>query len=52
MTMLPLFMMLALYKMEPVAMAPLFNTLMGWGVLAVIAVMAWPPSMVTVLMSA
>lgn len=39
MTMLPLFMMLALYKMEPEAMAPLFNTVMGWVVLAVIAVM-------------
>jgi tight adherence protein B len=39
MTMLPLFMMLALYKMEPAAMAPLFNTVMGWAVLAVIAVM-------------
>lgn len=39
MTGLPLFLMLALYKMEPAAMAPLFNTMMGWAVLAVIAVM-------------
>ena len=39
MTGLPLFLMLALYKMEPAAMAPLFNTPMGWAVLAVIAVM-------------
>jgi len=39
MTMLPLGMMFALYKLEPAAMAPLFNTLIGWAVLAVIAVM-------------
>jgi tight adherence protein B len=39
MTMLPLFLMGALYKMEPVAMAPLFHTPLGWGVLGVIAVM-------------
>lgn len=39
MTCLPLFLMGALYKMEPEAMAPLFHTPMGWGVLAVIAVM-------------
>ncbi|MRR51316.1 MAG: secretion system protein F [Rhodocyclaceae bacterium] len=39
MTCLPLFLMLALYKMEPAAMAPLFNTVMGWAVLAVIAIM-------------
>ena len=39
MTCLPLFLMAALYKMEPEAMAPLFKTPMGWAVLAVIAVM-------------
>ncbi len=39
MTMLPLFLMWILYVMEPAAMGPLFNTVMGWGVLAVIAVM-------------
>lgn len=39
MTCLPLFLMGALYKMEPEAMAPLFHTPLGWGVLGVIAVM-------------
>jgi len=39
MTSLPLFLMLVLWKMEPEAMDPLFNTWMGWAVLAVIAVM-------------
>jgi len=39
MTMLPLFLMGALYKMEPEAMAPLFKTPLGWGVLGVIAIM-------------
>lgn len=39
MTMLPLFLMWVLYVMEPAAMSPLFHTVMGWGVLAVIAVM-------------
>jgi tight adherence protein B len=39
MTALPLFLMLVLYKMEPDAMAPLFHTMIGWGVLAVVAVM-------------
>ncbi len=39
MTGLPLFLMLVLWKMEPQAMDPLFNTWMGWAVLAVIAVM-------------
>jgi tight adherence protein B len=39
MTCLPLFLMLALWKMEPQAMDPLFTTWMGWAVLAVIAVM-------------
>lgn len=39
MTSLPLFLMLVLWKMEPQAMDPLFNTWMGWAVLAVIAVM-------------
>lgn len=39
MTCLPLFLMAALYKMEPEAMAPLFQTPMGWGVLVVIAIM-------------
>lgn len=39
MTCLPLFLMGALYKMEPEAMAPLFHTPMGWAVLTVIAVM-------------
>lgn len=39
MTGLPIFLMLVLSQMEPEAMAPLFNSLVGWGVLAVIAVM-------------
>ncbi|HTH39992.1 MAG TPA: secretion system protein F, partial [Rhodocyclaceae bacterium] len=39
MTALPLFLMLVLYKMEPEAMGPLFHTLIGWAVLAVVAVM-------------
>jgi tight adherence protein B len=39
MTGLPIFLMLVLSQMEPEAMAPLFNSLIGWGVLAVIAVM-------------
>ena len=39
MTGLPLFLMLALNFMEPEAMRPLFHTLMGWGVLAVVGVM-------------
>jgi tight adherence protein B len=39
MTCLPLFLIGALRVMEPEAMAPLFETLMGWGVLAVIGVM-------------
>ncbi len=36
---LPLFLMLALSYMQPEAMAPLFNTLIGWIVLAVIGVL-------------
>jgi len=39
MTCLPLFLMMVLRAMEPVAMAPLFTTRTGWGTLAVIAVM-------------
>lgn len=39
MTCLPLFLMMVLRAMEPVAMAPLFTTRIGWGTLAVIAVM-------------
>ncbi|MES2772274.1 MAG: type II secretion system F family protein [Pseudomonadota bacterium] len=39
MTLLPLFLMWVLYLMEPEAMSPLFNTFMGWCVLAVIGVM-------------
>jgi tight adherence protein B len=39
MTLLPIFLLLALSKMEPEAMAPMFNTLYGWATLAVIAVM-------------
>jgi tight adherence protein B len=39
MTCLPLFLMVVLRAMEPVAMAPLFTTPIGWGTLAVIAVM-------------
>jgi tight adherence protein B len=36
---LPLFLMLALSYMQPDAMKPLFNTWIGYGVLAVIAVL-------------
>jgi len=36
---LPLFLMLILTYMEPEAMNPLYNTLMGWGTLAVVFVM-------------
>lgn len=39
MTGLPLFLIVVLNHMEPVAMAPLFNSPIGWGTLAVIAVM-------------
>lgn len=39
MTCLPLFLLLILSQMEPEAMAPMFNTVLGWGTLAVIAVM-------------
>jgi tight adherence protein B len=39
MTLLPVFLLVILTKMEPESMAPMFNTLMGWGTLAVIAVM-------------
>jgi tight adherence protein B len=39
MTGLPLFLLLALTKMEPEAMAPLYNTLYGWATLTVVAVM-------------
>jgi tight adherence protein B len=39
MTCLPLFLLLALTKMEPEAMAPLYNTLYGWATLAVVAMM-------------
>lgn len=39
MTSLPLFLMFILTHMEPEAMAPLYNTWVGWGTLAVIAVM-------------
>jgi tight adherence protein B len=39
MTCLPLLLMLVLHLMEPKAMAPLFNEPVGWGTLAVIAVM-------------
>jgi tight adherence protein B len=39
MTMLPIFLLLTLTKMEPESMAPMFNTLYGWATLAVIAVM-------------
>ncbi|SIT43198.1 Type II secretion system protein [Paraburkholderia piptadeniae] len=41
MTCLPLFLMMVLRALEPVAMAPLFTTPIGWGTLAVIAVMEW-----------
>lgn len=39
MTCLPLFLMMVLRAMEPVAMAPLFTSPIGWTTLAVIAVM-------------
>jgi tight adherence protein B len=39
MTCLPLFLMAVLRFMEPVAMAPLFSEPVGWGTLAVVAVM-------------
>ncbi|QYD72398.1 type II secretion system F family protein [Paraburkholderia edwinii] len=39
MTCLPLFLMVVLRFMEPAAMAPLFSEPIGWGTLAVIAVM-------------
>jgi len=39
MTCLPLFLMFILTHMEPEAMAPLYNTFVGWATLAVIAVM-------------
>ncbi|MCW5576005.1 MAG: type II secretion system F family protein [Burkholderiales bacterium] len=39
MTCLPLFLMFILTHMEPEAMEPLYNTFVGWGTLAVIAVM-------------
>lgn len=39
MTMLPIFLLLVLAKMEPESMAPMFNTLAGWATLAVIGVM-------------
>lgn len=39
MTGLPLFLLMALNFMEPEAMQPLFHTVMGWGVLAVVGVM-------------
>lgn len=39
MTCLPLFLLVILSHMEPEAMAPMFNTLLGWGTLAVIGVM-------------
>ncbi|HEY3598007.1 MAG TPA: type II secretion system F family protein [Paraburkholderia sp.] len=39
MTCLPLFLMIVLRLMEPVAMAPLFSEPVGWATLAVIAVM-------------
>jgi tight adherence protein B len=39
MTCLPLFLLLILSQMEPEAMAPMFNTVLGWGTLGVIAVM-------------
>ena len=37
--MLPIFLAGILYVMDPAAMMPLFTTLYGWGVMAVIAVM-------------
>ncbi|MCW5603133.1 MAG: type II secretion system F family protein [Burkholderiales bacterium] len=39
MTALPLFLMLILTKMEPEAMAPLYNTWLGYGVLTVVLLM-------------
>jgi tight adherence protein B len=39
MTLLPVFLLLILAKMEPEAMAPMFNTFAGWATLGVIAVM-------------
>ena len=39
MTLLPVFLLLVLSQMEPESMAPMFNTMMGWATLAVIAVM-------------
>jgi tight adherence protein B len=39
MTGLPLFLILVLRQMEPVAMAPLFDSPIGWATLAVIGVM-------------
>ncbi len=39
MTCLPLFLMVILNKMEPEAMAPLFNTWYGWITLSIVAVM-------------
>lgn len=39
MTLLPVFLLLILAKMEPEAMAPMFNTFAGWATLCVIAVM-------------
>ena len=39
MTLLPVFLLLVLAKMEPEAMAPMFNTFAGWATLGVIAVM-------------
>lgn len=39
MTGLPIFLIFVLRNMEPKAMAPLFDSLVGWGVLAVIGVM-------------
>jgi len=36
---LPVFLIFVLRFMEPDAMAPLFNTLYGWGVLGVVGVM-------------
>jgi tight adherence protein B len=39
MTCLPLFLLLALTKMEPEAMEPLYNTMYGWATLGVVAIM-------------
>ncbi|MEX3933563.1 type II secretion system F family protein [Paraburkholderia phymatum] len=41
MTCLPLLLMMVLRALEPVAMAPLFTTPIGWSTLAVIAMMEW-----------